>query len=91
MLYHFQRRHVWIASFHPDSEPSPKRHSGHARHSGTPRGPGRPNRRPAHDVPRPFLRPPPGGRQAGRAISRCRQKCRGKSSIRVMRSRREKV
>lgn len=56
-----------------------------------PGGPGRPNRRPAHDVPRPFLRPPPGGRQAGRAISRCRQKCRGKSSIRVMRSRREKV
>ncbi len=90
MLYHFQRRHVWIASFHPDSEPSPKRHSGHARHSGTPRGPGRPNRRPAHDVPRPFLRPPPGGRQAGRAIPYYRKKRRGKPDVRVMRRRREK-
>lgn len=55
LLHHLQRGNLRFPALHPHSEPAPERHSGHARHSGTPHGPGRPDRRPAHDVPGPFL------------------------------------
>lgn len=37
LLYHLQRRNIWVASFHAHPEPAPERHSGHACHPGTPR------------------------------------------------------